>query len=132
MDQKRYAFIMGANGPQTESLSSLKYAERDAERLAAALKAPPCAFTNVEWMTADGRETTLMKLQDFADQCKPSDMLIVHFSGHGIYNRQLYLICNGTKIRHLNASAIDVGSLKSILAACRREASVPSSVVVYW
>jgi hypothetical protein len=119
MDQKRYAFLMGANGPQIESLSTLKYAERDAERLATALKTPPCAFTNVEWMTAASRETTLMKLQDFSDQCQRSDLLIVHFAGHGLYDEQLYLVCNSTKTKSLDASAIGVDAIKRILRKCK-------------
>jgi caspase domain-containing protein/AAA ATPase-like protein len=119
MDQKRYAFLMGANGPQSASLNSLKYAERDAERLTAALKASPCAFTNVEWMTAANRETTLTRLKNFADQCGTSDLLIVHFSGHGKYDEQLYLICNSTDITNLDASAIGMDAVKRILRKCK-------------
>src|SRR6184192_1230523 len=112
MDQKRHAFLMGANGPQSASLNSLKYAERDAERLAAALKVSPCAFTNVEWMTAASRETALTKLKTFANQCESSDLLIVHFAGHGKYDEQLYLVCNGTDITNLDASAIGIDAVK--------------------
>jgi len=45
MIQRRYAYCIGANGPQTGGLNSLKYAEKDAQRVADALKAAPCAFT---------------------------------------------------------------------------------------
>jgi tetratricopeptide (TPR) repeat protein len=119
MSQKRYAFLMGANGPQTANLNSLKYAERDAERLATALEVSPCAFTNVESMTAANREPTLTGLKAFTDQCEPSDLLLVHFSGHGLYDEQLYLICNGTDITNLDASAIGVDTVKRILRKCK-------------
>ena len=42
--QKRYAFLMGANGPFNQHL---KYAEKDVERLAKALTGDLCAFTSV-------------------------------------------------------------------------------------
>ncbi len=37
MSQKRYAFLIGANGPQTSMLKPLQYAECDAKRLSEAL-----------------------------------------------------------------------------------------------
>src|SRR6266487_1565070 len=119
MSQERYAFLIGANGSQTARLSSLKYAERDAERLATALKGSPCAFTKAEWTTAANRETTLTRLKAFTDQCEPSDLLLVHFSGHGLYDEQLYLICNGTDLTNLDASAIGVDTIKRILRKCK-------------
>src|SRR5438874_152988 len=111
MSQKRYAFLIGANGPQSERLNSLKYAERDAERLGAALKSPPCLFTGVESITAIDQQTTLTRLEEFASRCEPSDLLIVHFSGHGVYDEQLYLVCNGTDIKNVDISAIGIKTI---------------------
>lgn len=119
MSQKRYSFFIGANGPKNPRLSSLKFAQRDAERLATALKFSPCAFTKAEWTTAANRETTLTELKAFTDQCEPSDLLLVQFSGHGLYDEQLYLICNGTDITNLDASAIGVDAVKRILRKCK-------------
>lgn len=34
MMQRRYAYCIGANGPQTGGLNSLKYAEKGAQRVA--------------------------------------------------------------------------------------------------
>src|SRR6266702_1898344 len=119
MSQKRYALLIGANGPQSAHLNSLKYAERDAERLAAALRAPRCGFTQVESMIAASREAMLIRLKEIADQCETSDVLMVHFSGHGLYDEQLYLVCNGTDIMNLDASAIGADSVKRILRKCK-------------
>jgi Caspase domain len=65
------------------------------------------------------REMTLTGLKNFTDHCEPSDLLIVHFSGHGIYDEQLYLVCNGTDITNLDASAIGVDSIKRVLRKCK-------------
>src|SRR5690349_10841729 len=108
MNQKRYAYLIGANGPQTEQVKALKYAHRDAQRLAEALLAPPCTFTKAEWTIAESPQPTLAGLNRLIKQCEPSDLLLVHFSGHGNYEGQLFLICNGTDIDDCLSSAIKV------------------------
>jgi Caspase domain len=70
-------------------------------------------------MTAVNREMTLTALKGFADQCEAPDLLIVHFSGHGKYDEQLYLICNGTEIPNLDASAIGIDAVRRILRKCK-------------
>jgi hypothetical protein len=119
MVQKRYAYLMGANGPQTDRLSPLKYAEKDARRLADALKALPCDFTRAEWITAIRRDATLAGLNHFTGQCESSSLLFIHFSGHAFYDEQLYLLCNDTDIKDLVSSAIEISAIKTILRRCR-------------
>ena len=63
MSQKRYAYLIGANGPQTDRLVTLKYAEKDAQRFAEALLAPRCAFTKAESAIAESRQPTLDNLR---------------------------------------------------------------------
>jgi hypothetical protein len=55
MSQKRYAYLIGANGPQQQPhvIEPLKYAEKDIGRLEAALSAHPCAFTEVNSIIAN-------------------------------------------------------------------------------
>lgn len=78
MGQKRYAYLIGANGPHTERLHSLKYAEKDAEYLAKALQGSRCAF-QVKWMKAIEADVILEGLEEFSQQCESSDQLVVHF-----------------------------------------------------
>ncbi|MDQ2718072.1 MAG: caspase family protein, partial [Chloroflexota bacterium] len=84
--QKRYAYCMGANHPQGFlRLRTLQYAERDAEFLARALQAPPCAFTETRYVIADDPIKTVIELGDFLQQpaLQEQDLVVVHFSGHG-------------------------------------------------
>src|SRR5436305_13593404 len=104
MGQKRYAYLIGANGPHTERLHSLKYAEKDAEHLAKALQGSRCAF-QVKWMKAIEADVVLEGLEEFSQQCESSDQLVVHFSGHGFYYKRLYLLCNKTNINRLVSTA---------------------------
>ena len=119
MDQKRYAYLIGANGPPLQNQGSLKYAEQDTQRLATALKNQPCSFIKAECMLATDPRTTLFGLQQFSKECEPSDLLVVHFSGHAIYDEHLYLLCNETDPDFLIASAIDIALIKAILRQCR-------------
>jgi tetratricopeptide (TPR) repeat protein len=119
MGQQRYAFLFGANGPQTKYLNRLHYAERDIERLSKVFKAKRFAFTDVQPFIAYDRESTLTKLQHAARQCEPTDLFIVHYSGHGLYRKRLYLICNNADIENLRATAIEIEAVKEILDECR-------------
>jgi hypothetical protein len=82
MSHKRYAYCLGANGPRSSWYEPLKYAEKDAERLATALATSPCDFTETKWGVASDRASTLAGLSQFLKQCESPDLLIVHFSGH--------------------------------------------------
>ncbi len=119
MSQKRYAYLIGANGPQTDRLATLKYAEKDAQRLAEALLAPRCSFTKAKATIAENPQPTLAGLNRFVKQCEPSDLLLVHFSGHGNYEGQLFLVCNGTDIDDCISSAIKVEDIKLYLDKCK-------------
>ncbi len=79
-----------------------------------------CAFTEATWTIAATARTTLSELESFTKQCGPSDLLVVHFSGHAYHSRgHLYLLCNETDTGRLVSSALDIQSLKDILQGCR-------------
>ena len=126
MSQKRYAYLIGANGPQTDRLAMLKYAEKDAQRLAEALRTSHCAFTDAEATIAENPQPTLAGLGRFVKQCEPSDLLLVHFSGHADRGRggQLILLCNGTDIDDYTSSAIKISSIKEYLDECKARQKV--------
>lgn len=118
MMQRRYAFLIGANGPQTQAWRALRYAERDAQRLSEALKGNLCGF-HTEATIAFRRDDTLRRLKLFTDKCEVDDLLVVHFSGHGMYDRELYLLCNDTDVNDLEASAMNIAAIKRYLGKCR-------------
>src|SRR5436309_2118801 len=112
MTQKRYAYLIGANGPPS---MHLKHAEKDVIRLADALKGPYCQFTDARVIIAQSRQDGLAGFKTFTDQCQPSDLLLVHFSGHAIFDEQLYLLCNDTDINDLVSTALEINAIKAIL-----------------
>src|SRR5712691_8061034 len=121
MSQQRYAYLIGANGPEQ---MSLRYAESDALRLAEALMGPFCQFTEAKAVIAESRDTGLAGLQELARRCDPSDILLVHFSGHAIFDRHLYLLCNTTDCDNLYVTGIDIRTMKDILSDCRAQSKL--------
>ncbi len=114
--QKRYAFLIGANGPQSPIWPSLPYAERDVEQLANSLKKSPCEFEYVKYEIAREREKTLDQLGQFLEKCEEDDLLIIYFSGYAILeDEELYLICNDTNRSDLETFAIAIRSIKRCL-----------------
>jgi HEAT repeat protein len=112
MSQQRYGYLIGANGPLE---MRLKYAEKDVTRLAEALRGPYCQFRGVETIIAHSRQDALAGFSKFAAQCEPSDVLLVHFSGHAIFDEQLYLLCNNTDINDIFTTALEINTIKTLL-----------------
>src|SRR5450755_2037822 len=108
MSYRRYAYCLGANGPQGLENGPLKYAELDAMRLAKAFTDRPCHFEKTTWEVAADPRRTLANLSQFVRQCESPDLLVVHFSGHAILDEELYLLCNETDCDDLISSAIDI------------------------
>jgi len=117
MNQQRYAYLLGANGPES---MRLQYAETDVTRLAEVLKGPHCQFTDTKAVIASSRNEGLAGFQQFAECCGPSDLLLVHFSGHAFFDEQLYLLCNTTDPNDLN-TAIDINAIKRVLRKSRAQ-----------
>jgi predicted HTH transcriptional regulator/tetratricopeptide (TPR) repeat protein len=122
MSQKRYAYLIGANGPQQQPhvIEPLKYAEKDIGRLEAALSAHPCAFTEVNSIIANTPTSVIEGLELLTRKCEQSDLLVVHFSGHGYVDKHLYLICNETDVERklFTSGAIKIDQIKDILQDC--------------
>lgn len=121
MRQQRYAYLIGANGPEQ---MTLRYAESDALRLAEALIGPFCQFTEAKAVIAESRDAGLAGLQELARRCDPSDTLLVHFSGHAIFDRHLYLLSNTTDCDNLYVTAIDIRTVKDIMSDCRAQSKL--------
>ena len=82
----RRAFVIGINTYDDEGFGPLKYAQRDAERLADVLRDPMRGgFTSVDLVTAGDLSArgVVARLTAWADTLGPQDLALVYFSGHG-------------------------------------------------
>ena len=62
--------------------------------------------------------------QKMAQQCDSSDTLLVHFSGHAIFDKHLYLLCNNTDCENLYVTAIDIRTIKDIMSDSRAQSKL--------
>ncbi|GCE51370.1 NACHT domain-containing protein [Thermosporothrix hazakensis] len=116
MTHRRFAYLIGANGPASCRLS---YAEQDVERLAAVFRGERCQFIAVESIIAESRQQVLSGLKTFLDQCRSEDTVIVVFAGHGcLYGGDFYLVCNGTDLNDPVATAIECAAIKKYIEYC--------------
>ncbi len=117
---KRYAYLMGANGSEELGIKPLKYAEKDIERLERAFCADHCGF-EVTRVVAQDPFVAVGGLERLTTKCKPSDLLVVHFSGHALLSGGLlYLVCNLTECKQtfLTSTALEISLVKRILSQC--------------
>src|SRR5712691_5205816 len=121
MSQKRFAFLFGANGPTGANLKPLQHAQNDIRHLKTAFSGPFCNFHHADYYVADESHILLKHLESFAYACERSDLLVVHFSGHGyVWKGQLYLLCNTTDVdaKLFTSTAISITDIKTILDQC--------------
>lgn len=82
----RKAFVIGINGYDDPGFGPLKYAERDATRLAEVLGDPMRGgFTDVQLVTSGDLTARgiVSRLYAWAETLGPQDLALVYFSGHG-------------------------------------------------
>ena len=124
MTQQRYAYLIGANGPEQTQITPLKYAEKDAQRLKEVFDTEPCKFFRVKSVIANQSANVLTDLEEFSEACQDEDLLVVHFSGHAKSDSgELYLIRNDTvfqeKGRLRFSTTIKLRDIKDVLDRCR-------------
>src|SRR6266566_5576627 len=122
MSQKRYAYLIGSNGPVEQDVELLHFAVQDIEHLEKILNGYPCEFIKVEKIIASSSSVVTTGLELLANACLPSDLLFIHFAGHAfLFDGHLYLICDNTDIRRklFSSTAIDIDIIKTILGRCR-------------
>lgn len=119
----RYAFIMGSNGP--ESISPLKFAERDAERMKTCLEGPRCAYEVIRPPKGTRPFKICESLTELAEQCTPEDTFICYFSGHGVLDKgELFLLWDETDIERLGTTAIPSSSILQALSFCKAHSTL--------
>src|SRR5436853_637179 len=129
--QRRYAFLFGANGPESsDDMPSLQHAEQDVEGIADLLKKSPCEFTHTQYEIAEDRRPLLNRLSQFLGQCAEDDLVIVFFSGYAILDgKKLYLLCKNTDPDDPEDNAIDITSIISYLTN-RKKCKAKQTVIM--
>jgi hypothetical protein len=119
----RKAIVLGSNGP--DHLSPLKYSLKDAEAIAAVLRAPRCGFEVT--VAPSGLEAHMVRalVENVAEECTIQDTLVCYFSGHGLLERgALFLLWDKSQSDRLLGSSIPAQDLLRALHYCRAESKL--------
>jgi len=123
----KYALIIGNTDYIDQGLAQLTAPGKDAEDFARVLKDPNiCAFDDVMVLFNELSATVIEKIDEFFDQKKPDDMLILYFSGHGVRDEggSLYLAFKNTVRSRLRSTAVKADYIKEAMDQSRSKRQV--------
>lgn len=115
---KRYAFVLGRNGPAAHKLDTLQYAESDALKVAKVLDGGVAGFDEVAvFDEGESARENLERFEKLAERCGYDDVLLFYFSGHGHNPRgELFLLFPETNLDRLVTTALPINAIKTVMA----------------
>jgi hypothetical protein len=104
----RSALIVASNEYQDPGLSRLRAPAADADALAAALSDPAIGGFEVKTLLNAPAHVVNEAVEEFLSDRSPDDLLLLHFSCHGIKDQEgeLYFAMPNTRLRLLGATAV--------------------------
>jgi Caspase domain len=105
----KYALIIGNTEYSDSGLAQLPAPSKDVENFARVLQDQDiCGFDHVSILLNQISSTVIEAIDEFFDQKKPDDLLVLYFSGHGVKDEfgSLYLAFRNTIRSRLRSTAI--------------------------
>lgn len=118
----KYALIIGNTKYTDSRLAQLTTPGHDAESFGRVLRDPNiCAFDEVIVSLNETSKHVAESIEDFFNQKKPDDLLILYYSGHGIRDEMgsLYLACIDTNFSRLFSTAIKSDYIRDVMDKSR-------------
>ncbi|MFI6099444.1 caspase family protein [Lentzea sp. NPDC051213] len=105
---KRYALIIAAYEFADQGLSSLRAPAHDAARLGEVLADPRIGGFDVQTLINSPAFEVNEAVEEFFADREPDDLLVLHFSGHGVKDEagELHFATSGTKLNRLAGTAV--------------------------
>jgi hypothetical protein len=122
---QRWAVIVGVSEYGNKGIPSLKYADRDAEALAAFLQTPEGGGFDTDHMRVlVNKDATLSNLRDamidFLQQAIDKDLVVIYFAGHGAPDptrpQNLYLLTYDTDPSRLGTTAFPMWDIQTVVS----------------
>jgi hypothetical protein len=108
VDGTRSALIVAADQYTDPGLRRLRAPAVDARALAAVLRDPGIGEFEVQTLLNEPAHVVNLAVEEFFADRRPGDLLLVHFSGHGVKdeNGELYFAAANTVLGRLGATAV--------------------------
>ena len=123
----KYALIIGNTEYIDPGLAKLTAPGKDAEDFARVLKDQEiCAFDDVKVLLNQLSSTVIEVIDEFFDQKKPDDLLVLYFSGHGVRDElgSLYLAVKNTLRSRLRSTAVRSDYIREAMDQSRSKRQV--------
>lgn len=124
---EKYALIIGNTDYTDEGLARLTAPGKDAEEFARVLKDQEiCAFDDVRLVLNQPEHMVRGMIDEFFDQKKSDDLLVLYFSGHGVRDElgALYLAVKNTIRTRLRSTAIKSDYIREAMDQSRSRRQV--------
>ena len=108
MDEARSALIIASYQYGDQRLRRLRAPASDAGALADVLRDPGIGGFEVRTLLNEPAHVVNLAVEEFFADRRPGDLLLVHFSGHGIKDQdgELYFAASDTVMGRLAATAV--------------------------
>ena len=108
MDGTRSALIVASDQYTDPGLRRLRAPASDARALAAVLRDPGIGGFEVRTLLNEPAHVVNLAVEEFFADRRPGDLLLVHFSGHGVKDEdgELYFATSNTVLGRLGATAV--------------------------
>ena len=108
MDGTRSALIVASDEYSDPGLRRLRAPASDARALAAVLRDPGIGRFEVRTLLNEPAHVVNLAVEEFFADRRPGDLLLVHFSGHGLKDEdgELYFAASNTVLGRLGATAV--------------------------
>jgi len=122
---QRWAVIVGVSEYANKGIPALKYADRDAEALAAFLQTPEGGGFDTDHMRVlVNKDATLSNLRDamidFLQQAIDKDLVVIYFAGHGAPDptrpQNLYLLTYDADPSRLGTTAFPMWDIQTVVS----------------
>ncbi|MBI2619343.1 MAG: caspase family protein [Ignavibacteriales bacterium] len=122
---QRWAVIVGISEYGNPSIPSLKFADKDADAVAAFLQTPEGgSFDRDHMRVLTNKDATLPNLReamiDFLQQAIDKDLVLIYFAGHGAPDptrpQNLYLLTHDTDPTRLGTTAFPMWDIQTVIA----------------
>ena len=122
----RHALVVATGRYSDPKLQQLRAPAADAERLANVLRDPAKGNFDVEVLTDERYATLTKRIAGFFRDRRPNDLLLLHFSCHGVKDDRgdLYLAATDTELDLLSATGVSAAWLNDQISRTRSRRTV--------